>query len=85
MSADLVMGNVPDYGKTFRSKAEMSSARGLGGHLKLLNSVFISQDYETAISIQTPCSGWNIFLNIWRLLLCRGSSYKKMIDASFER
>ena len=40
------MGNIPSYGKSFRSETEISSARGLDGLSKLLNSVLISQSYK---------------------------------------
>ena len=53
-SAYLVMGNIPGYGKTFRSETEISSARALGGTYKLLNIVFISKSYTNAISVQNP-------------------------------
>ena len=50
MSTYLDMGNIPSYGKAFRSETEISSARGLDGLSKLLNSVLISQSYKTATS-----------------------------------
>ena len=52
MPAYLVMGNIPGYGKTFRSETEIYSARGHGGPQKLLNSVLIIQSYKTAFSVK---------------------------------